>query len=274
MIGDGLDLNVQSQNLTGRFNWTTRLLVNYNSNKVSKYFQPVYYNIQLINGGSTLTPAVGYPLYGIASYKWAGLDAAGNPQGYLKGQKSTDYNAIMQDANTNGLASESMVYQGRTIPNFTGALINDFTSFGFTLSLNINYRFGYYFRSSGISYSTLYASGMGHAEFADRWQNPGDELHTDVPSLVYPANGNRDTFYFKASNKVDKGDHIRLQYISLAHNLPLSLLNKMGLKSLRIFSNISNLGILWRANKKGLDPEYPNALPPVKAYTIGLSARL
>ena len=34
-----------------------------------------------------------------------------------------------------------------------------------------------------------------NTEFAQRWQKPGDELKTNVPSVIYPANSLRDNFY-------------------------------------------------------------------------------
>ncbi|TDO23741.1 SusC/RagA family TonB-linked outer membrane protein [Pedobacter duraquae] len=274
MIGDGIDVNLQTRNFTGVLAWTSRLLFNYNSSKVSKYFQPVEYNGALVSDGKSLTPAVGYPLYAIASYRWAGLDNAGNPQGFLNGVKSINYAAIMQDGATKGLNSESIIYHGRSLPNITGSLINDFEAFGFRLSFNIAYKFGYYFRRPSLSYNQLFSVGVGHSEFAERWQSPGDELHTDVPSLVYPANVNRDTFYARSEATIEKGDHIRLKYINLSHNFSNKVLKVIGFKDVKLFGNVNNLGILWRANKKGLDPDYAGILSPLKTYTAGLSARL
>ncbi|RQP14145.1 MAG: hypothetical protein EAS48_02275, partial [Chryseobacterium sp.] len=47
------------------------------------------------------------------------------------------------------------------------------------------------------------------------------------------------------------------------------------LKDLNIFISVSDLGILWRANKKGLDPDYflgNAAMTPSPSFSVGLRA--
>jgi hypothetical protein len=47
-------------------------------------------------------------------------------------------------------------------------------------------------------------------------------------------------------------------------------------KSIQVYGNAANLGILWRANKRGIDPEYRggNIIPPSKTFSIGIRAQL
>jgi hypothetical protein len=37
-----------------------------------------------------------------------------------------------------------------------------------------------------------------------------------------------------------------------------------------MYVNASNLGIIWKANKDGLDPDYPSTMIPPKAYALGI----
>jgi hypothetical protein len=62
----------------------------------------------------------------------------------------------------------------------------------------------------------------------------------------------------------------------LSYSLNESLTRKLGMKNPNVFLNASNLGVLWRANKLGLDPEYQNAntLLPSKSFSIGLRANI
>lgn len=275
MSGHGLDISIRTKNIDHIFKWGTAIIFSYNASKTTKYFSPSSEKIfSLLGSGNTIIPVVGKPLYGIVAYKWGGLDNAGNPQGFLDGKKSIDYATIYSEANSKGLESGSIQYIGPASPTVFGSLINTFSWKQFSLSLNISYRFGYYFRKSSIDYDALINSGIGNSDFEKRWQKPGDELVTGIPSLVYtnyPQFSSRSSFYRNAAVNVLKGDHIRLQYINMAYNFAQTAGSKF-FDLLQLYINASDLGILWSANKENLDPDYPNSLPPPSSYSIGLRA--
>lgn len=274
MLGKGLDVNLTSRNLNGKLAWGTQLIYSYNRSITSKYYAPKGYAAGLVGAGTDITPIIGMPLYSIGSYRWAGLDGTGNPQGYLNGKVSTNYNAISQDASLLGVESEGIVYHGSSIPTHTVALINNLDWKYFSLSFNLSGKLGYYFRRPSLVYDQLFNQGNGHAEFASRWQKAGDESRTNVPAMIYPANQNRDSFYQLSEATVSRGDHIRLQYVNLAYSFTPSILKKAGIKSCRIYLYASNLAILWSANSAGLDPDYPGILPPLKTYSLGIQAKI
>lgn len=189
MRGKGIDLNIQSLNLDRQFKWTTNFLLNYNQSKNTAYYTESSKNgIALLGGGNTIIPVVGKPLYGIVAYKWGGLDSTGNPQGYLDGKLSTDYRAMADEANTKGLVNGNIVYVGSGSPLYFGSLINTFMWKQLSVSINISYRFNYYFLKPSIRYSGLVNYGVGTSDYEKRWKNPGDELITNVPSFQYPQN--------------------------------------------------------------------------------------
>lgn len=274
MKGTGFDISIQSRNIDGLFKWKTHALVNMNKSKTSKYYGSTGSVSGMLGPGMTVTPSEGKPLYSLASYRWAGLDDRGEPQGYLDGAPSRDYNAIFLDISRNEEASDALVYHGSSIPEHTGALINTFDWKGISQSFNFSYKFGYYFRKPTIAYMQLFNNGMMHNDFEKRWQKQGDELMTSVPGLVYPANSQRDQFYLWSEVNAVKGDHIRLQYINVSYSLPRPVLKRLRLSDIQIYSNISNLGVVWAANKERLDPQYPGVLAPLKTYTVGLRAKL
>jgi hypothetical protein len=166
---------------------------------------------------------------------------------------------------------------GSALPTVFGSFINSVSYKSISLNFSIIYKLGYYFRRSSINYNNLYSNWDGHADFADRWQVPGDELKTNVPSMVYPSSFNRDRFYSGSEVLVDKGDHIRLQYVNLSYDFKDGLKRKSFLGSFQVYVNASNLGIIWRANKHGIDPDYnygSYALPQPVTIAIGLRAHL
>ena len=267
----GLDLILNSINCNKALKWSTSLLFNYNNSKTTSYFDDAANSLTtLLSTGRNINPVIGKPLYAIAAYRWGGLDMSGNPQGYLNGQLSTDYNAIFSAAAEKGLENSGILYKGSSIPVYFGSLINSFSWRQFELAVNISYKLGYDLAKPAISYSTLVNSGVGHKEFADRWQYPGDEIRTHVPSFTYPVNGNRDAFYSIADINIIKGDHIRLQYIDLSYSVGKT--NKWPLQNTRLYVNLANLGIIWRANSDKIDPDFPGTLALPKSIAFGLKA--
>ncbi|WP_286856731.1 MULTISPECIES: SusC/RagA family TonB-linked outer membrane protein [Sphingobacterium] len=256
----GFDINLNSVNLNGNFKWNTNFLFSYNRDKVISY-DTKYTSQYLTSTGLNIAGPARYGLYiqegnslfGVYSFKTAGLDPTnGDPQGYLNGVISKDYLNIITSSNT-----EDIVYHGSSRPRNFGALRNTFSFKGISLSANVTYKFGYYFRrrSTSLNLSDVVNNGYANQEFMDRWKASGDETHTSVPSVLYEFNYNRNIFYQSSESLVEKGDHIRLQDISLSYDLNKELLRNLPISSLQIYSYINNIGIVWRANKKGIDPD-------------------
>jgi hypothetical protein len=209
-------------------------------------------NSSTIQNNGSITGITGKPLYALFSYKWGGLDPQnGNPQGYLNGKISEDYSAII-----NNYDPDSLTYNGSARPTLFGSLINTFSYKGFTLSIMLMYKLGYYFRRSsiGLNYTDDISKYMNE-DYKKRWQKPGDERSTNVPSIIYPSNSNRDRFYRYSSILVSSADHIRLQDIRLSYNLSCLQSHNTFLAHSELYLYAENLGIIWRANKFGIDPD-------------------
>lgn len=275
MKGKGIDVSINSKNIDNNFKWNTTLLLNYNSNKTTKYDNQASKNIvSKLGNSTTISPFIGKPLYSIAAYKWGGLDNAGNPQGYVNGQLSTDYQSIFAEAQNNGIDGGNIKYIGAATPLIFGSIINSLSLKNFSISFNISYRFGYYFKKTSISYSGLVSSGIGNKDYEQRWQKPGDEKITGIPSFIYPNNSNRDNFYLNSEVNILKADNIKLQYINLSYSLGKLIINRLSLNQLQVYLNAANLGILWRSNKEKLDPDYPLSIRPTRAISFGMLVNL
>ncbi|PSL31932.1 SusC/RagA family TonB-linked outer membrane protein [Chitinophaga ginsengisoli] len=273
MRGGGLDVNLTTYNINRKISWTTDFLFSYNWDEITRYSYFKGINGVVSSGDGTtsaLFPFVGRPVYGVYSYKWAGLDPEnGDPQGYLAGKVSKDYNAIVSSEDEN-----SIIYNGPARPTIFGALRNTFSYKQITLSVNLAFKLRYYFKRPSIMYNDLFSAWQGgHKDYLSRWQQPGDELHTNVPSLSYPGDPNRDYFYQYSSVLVEKGDHIRLQDLRIAYSLSPSLLNRTGVKDIQLYFYANNIGIIWKANKAGLDPDYVMGYPAPRTFSFGCSAK-
>jgi TonB-linked SusC/RagA family outer membrane protein len=265
----GVDLQLNSVNLNGSLKWFTTLLYSYNHSKVTDYkvSNGTNYNVVSANYNN---PLPGYPYYPIFSFKYAGLNATGAPQGYLNGATSTDYSSIMNSTNR-----AELVFNGSATPTSFGSLRNTFTYNNFDLSFNITYKLGYYFRRGSLNNSQLYSTGGNNyqmADYANRWQKPGDELHTDVPALIYPGNQLRTNLYTYSNILVENADNIRLQDLRLGYTFSKTAL--LPFKNLKVFAYANNIGILWRANKYHIDPDYPTGIPLPRTISFGIKEDL
>ena len=265
----GIDLILNSKNLNGPLTWQSNFLLSYNKTIVTKYEQeaPVSSYLQLGYGGDNI-PLKGKPLYAIYSYQWAGLDPAnGNPRGYLNGQVSENYAGIISAA-----TPENIVYNGPAQPTVFGSFRNTWSWKRFSLSGNISYRLGYYIRKASVRYATVLRDQGGNGDYALRWQNPGDEAHTHVPSVPASINLNRDNLYTYSNILVGKGDNIRWQDLSLSYDLiRAQSSSKLPFSHASVYFYANNLALLWKANHFGIDPDYQNG-PSPKTFALGFKA--
>lgn len=267
--GKGFDININSKNISGEFTWNTSFGISYAKTIVTKLYNSLKSAKDFVGYG--LHPAEGKVVFGIASFKWAGLDPlTGDPRGYYNKQASSNYNAIINDSVGN------QVFHGSAIPLYFGNMMNSFRWKNFILSANISYRFDFYFRKPTIDYDKLAKNWRGHVDYASRWQKPGDENYTTVPSFTIPLDANRDFFYQYSEINVLRGDNIRLADIRLQYSIEKKALKKLPFRSLQIYGYANNLNIiLWRKNSSGLDPDFvgsANFTPPTsKTWTMGIS---
>ncbi|MBT0812988.1 SusC/RagA family TonB-linked outer membrane protein [Litoribacter ruber] len=265
----GFDLALNTVNLRGKVNWTTNLIASHVNEKVTSYGTEV--NLQnYLRYGTSLGQAVpmeGRPLFGVYSYPWAGLDPdTGDPMGYVNGEASSDYALIFASANR-----DNINFHGSGRPTYFGSVRNNFSYGRLTLSMNISYRLGYFYKRESISYGPLFSGMRGHGDFSKRWQAPGDEAFTNIPSMPLTAIGNRDTFYQLSSVLVERGDHVRLQDINVSYTFPNVNFKRHSISRLEIYSYINNLGVLWKASDDPLDPDF-RTMRPLTSVSLGLRA--
>ncbi|PZQ95016.1 MAG: SusC/RagA family TonB-linked outer membrane protein, partial [Flavobacterium psychrophilum] len=208
------------------------------------------------------------PLYSILSYQWAGLDNLGNPQGFVDKEPSSDYTKIF-----NNLTSpDSLIFNGQSIPKYFGSFGNEISWKKLSFEILLSYSLGYYFRKPATSYSQLFNSGIAYTDIVNRWKQPGDENNTNVPSLPYPANVNRDNFYLGSTATVEKADNIRVQFVNLRYDFTRKGGFLKSFATLKLFINASNLGILWKATDSEFDPDFPAIIRPNRTWIVGVKA--
>lgn len=269
--GQGIDFSLNTLNIkTGKFSWTSTVRASTNKVIVTDvYVDPVRGLYSSLLAGNLLK-VEGKDINSIYALKWAGLDPTnGAPQIEVDGKPSSNYFGFMFKPFS---TSNSVKYMGTTTPRFFGSFRNTLSYGEFSISANVIYRLKYYVRKSPnriLNYNLISTgTSLPPAEYDQRWQKPGDEATTNVPSFVYPPNTFRDIAYQYADINVIKGDNVRLQELNFSYGFkkPVAFL-----KNLSFQGSISNLGILWKANKAGIDPDIQDVKLP-KTYAIGFNA--
>jgi TonB-linked SusC/RagA family outer membrane protein len=256
MKGSGLDIHLNSINIDRRLVWTTDLIFNTNKNEIIRYRETPLLANAIAGAGVLGIP--GYPAFGYFAFPWAGLDPnTGAPRGYVKGAVSTDYAKILNESSVSDLK-----YIGTLSPKCFGSLGNKFRYRNISLSFRFVYKFGHWFRKESINYDPLVRQGRGHSDFAKRWQQPGDEQFTNVPSFRYPVDTRSESFYNLSEVLAERADHIRFQYLNLGYNVEAGKGRLKTFRSFELYAVLNDIGIVWRANKAGIDPDYTGLVRP------------
>ena len=260
----GIDLQISSLNIEAPFHWRSTLLFNYVVNEVTKFAKQNLLSI----GYYSLNPSPAVQgesrdmLYAIP---WNGLSPDDGQQIiYIDGVASHDYAKYY-----NGLKKEDLVAVGASVPPFYGSLRNEVSYKGFGISALVSFKSGYFFRRESTDPTAILNSQLNyHMDYLDRWQKSGDELKSTVPSRTDIYNSYSAQIYNFSEPLVTKGDHIRLQDISISYTFPKK---KSGIPNIRFYGYAKNLGIIWRSNRKGIDPDFfNNEFVAPKTYAIGL----
>lgn len=266
--GKGIDLALNGVIVQkGDFRYDAKLTYSYNINEVisSPYeMSPYFYS----SGGGSGRMLEGYNMNNFWAYRWAGLDENGDSQIY-----NADGDIVKS---TESVTNDDLVYVGTLTPKYFGGFFNTFSYKGLSLYVGITYKLGYIFQKPTISQQ---AGGRNtyyeiNEDMANRWREAGDEATTNVPRIGTDANSF--VRYRGADIHIQKGDHIRLREVSLTYNIPAKWLNKLLINSGSIGFSANNLGLIWKKNNAGIDPDFiPNSrsltMSPTPSYNFSLN---
>lgn len=244
----GCDLSIGINYKLRKIHASTTILMSTNYDMVTRYGAKTGSNSEYMQQGS-LHPKVGYPLYSVWSFPMLGLNSEGNAVGVLSGRPTTAYSDILGST-----SPEDIRFSGPMNPTCFGTIRQTFAIPRLTFSFMLGFKFGNVFRRKSIDYYALYnGTSLGSSDLDKRWQKPGDEAYTKVPAMSYPSPVERDAFYNFSDQLIQPSDHIRLKDIRITYQFPSTEPNAPIWK---VYLYMNNLGILWRANRYGIDPDF------------------
>ncbi|WP_316803168.1 TonB-dependent receptor [Pedobacter nototheniae] len=257
----GIDIEVNTKNLTGEFKWNTTFNIGFNKNRVMEL-----YNGQSITRGYQRA-TVGRDLNSWYMFEWAGVNPDNGDPLWYNITKDANGNDVKTPVNSQSKATQT--YVGTATPKFTGGFGNDFSYKNFTLNAFINFVYGNkVYNSSRELFDADGAypqyNSMDLRDGWNRWENPGD-IATHPKAVV---NGNKNS-YKPSSRFLEDGSYIRLRNVTLGYNLPQTLLQKLKVSNIRVFVSGDNLVTLTKFS--GMDPEVSNVAAATSTESNGVS---
>lgn len=280
---NGIDLNLRGIAFQDK-DWKVEISSNlaWNQNKVQKnpLFKEEQYLSYINNNARYIGMIAGYSTDKLFAYRFAGLDENGQTMVYDENDNKVKF--------TEDITSlKALKCVGHSQPSIYGGFNINVSWKNFSLFSLFTYQFGSkFFKPTFSQYATNSRRLVWDLsdDIADRWRVEGDEAITNVPGILPSSNykllsrANYSINRYKYSDiNIEKGDYLRWRQISLSYRLANDLLKTLHIQSANVSLSISNLGLLWKANKAGLDPDFiygvnsTTNLPPKKAYTLSIN---
>ncbi|WP_316805840.1 SusC/RagA family TonB-linked outer membrane protein [Pedobacter agri] len=274
MKSEGIEAALGAKVITSPgFNWSTQLIFGYNRNEITNLKnQPNIFGLIGADGG----PLEGYAQRGLFSLDFQGLDPLNGSPRFIN-----DEGVVSGDVYLQSDVVKYLKYEGPIDPKYTGGFSNTFKYKDFTLSTLVTFAAGNKVRLSPAfktSYTDLDAMPKA---FLSRWEKQGDELLTNVPSIldVLEAQSFGSNYaynnYNYSTERVADGGFVRMKQIILSYNIPTKFTKKLGLTNSSISAVGNNLFLIYSDKKlNGQDPEFFGsggvALPIPRQFTLSL----
>ena len=278
MKSNGVELSLSTTNVkTQNFSWTTNFIYSHTHNEVTE-LENSQRIIDLVSG--TGFALEGYPVRSLFSIPFKGLNNEGLPTFLDQDGNITSTGIYFQENDPDKLGF--LEYSGSVDPTDVGSFGNLFKYKNLSLNVFITYSFGNVVRLDPVFKNTYNDLNAMPKEFANRWMVPGDENFTTIPVIASKRQNQNDTnlsyaynAYNYSTERIAKGDFIRMKEISLGYDFPASLIAPLKVNSLSLKLQATNLFLIY-ADKKlnGQDPEFFNtggvAVPMPKQFTMTL----
>lgn len=284
VINNGYSISLSAKPIkTKDFEWQLSTYYSGNLNKVKSETVEAYTLSDYLNGTALVD---GQAIGSFYSYKFLGLNPEnGTPMidDYSDRQHLLEYKTLEETV------LMTMEKSGQREPIFSGNLSNTFTYKGLSLSMNLSYSLG-----SKVRLFALYSpilSGLSsevnvRKEFLNRWQVPGDETKTNIPTIMSPTDPDYSHYnshfsgglttathiqtfassawdmYDKSSVRVVSGDYLKCSSMSLRYNFKSEFLSRTPFSNVQVSLNALNLFTITAKKLKGQDPSQAGFAKP------------
>lgn len=272
-IGDMLNQGVEVE-LTGSLirtkdlSWTLSLNATHTVNEMKK-LPPENKEIGIDAG--LFWYREGKSIYDYYLWDYAGVDSEGKSQWY-KDIVDGNGNVTGRELTTD-YTEATRYYQGSALPDVYGGISTSVSWKGLDLSIQTMYQLG------GTGYDYTYRSLMHAGEEGRAWHKDifnswtPENRDTNVPRLEKGNTGSNQAY----SNRwLISTDFFSIQNIMLGYTFSKSMLNKLGISSLRVYGVADNVALF--SKRKGYDPRESvsgtngyGRYTPIRTLSFGLN---
>jgi len=256
----GIDIGLNTTNVeTKDFSWTTNFNISFFDNEILKLAGTPFAAgfASWVAEGEALGAFRGYRVVGIFQTQEE-INALDKTAKEKTGRSTAVYQSTLtrpgdiqfKDINNDGvITSDDQEILGDANPDFYGGVTNNIRAYGFDLSFFFQYSIGNFVYNNTRAFSEGMNGVFGQANTVKNRWTPSN-TNTTMPRAVFqdPNNNRRVSDRF-----VEDASYVRLKNVTLGYTLPSSLLQKIGLRSARIYATGQNL--LTFTNYSGFDPE-------------------
>lgn len=248
----GFEIELNSRNLVGAFSWNTSFNASFNRNEVTDLGGVderlnTYWSMDfLLREGEPMFSFYGYKMIGIFQNEEhvASLPA-------LAGTKPG--NPILQDSNNDGeINPDDKVILGSFLPKTLLGMSNEFFWKNLDASLFLQASLGAkMFNAENQYYEGNTLGAMRRLLSVNQWwseNEPGDgKTPAAALSQLFGYNTNND-FY------IENASYLNIRSLNVGYTLPL-LAEKVGIRSLRVYSSVNNLWVIKHKENHSYNPE-------------------
>jgi TonB-linked SusC/RagA family outer membrane protein len=293
MENKGVEVTVNSRNLTGKLTWNTSFNVSFNQNKVISINDTIpmssgsiglNQNLALIQAGQPINFFYGFKTDGIFQSQAEVDSHAVQVPGNDPYNRTSAGDIRFKDLNNDGVINDKdRTYLGNPNPTFIFSLNNSFSFQGFDLSIFLQGIAGNKIINANRFWSEAMAVAQNQTvETLNRWTGPGTS--NTMPRAVF-NDPNKNT---RPSDRyIEDGSYLRIKNVTLGYTIPKLLMKKAHISSARFYVSAQNLFTFTKY--KGFDPEISasdasgrnvvsgidNSVYPVtRTFTIGVNLGL
>jgi TonB-linked SusC/RagA family outer membrane protein len=277
LYNKGIEINLDASVLkTKTFSWNANFNIGFNKNLITSLIPgnppaPITYStssLEITNinqvGGSVgdlyiiksvgVDPRNGERIFLNAAgqqieYNFLGVNVPGLGLARYFNMDGTPYLTATGGLNTINQNADAVDY-GNATPKEVGGLSNTFRYKGFDLSVLLTYQLGFYVYYGTQATLTDQRFWNNSTLILDHWTTPGQVAA--YPKVIFGDNVSNGTS-FPADFNTYRGDFVKVKTINLGYTIPKTILNKIGVRSLRFYVTGQNLFIFTKY--PGPDPE-------------------
>lgn len=261
MYNTGLEISLNADIVRSRnFRWSSNFNISFNKNKLTS----LYSGLTSFTGSTTSLEItniskVGGSLGDLYVVRSRGIDPANGRRIFINGKgQQVEYTYLGTQhwyymdgtaAPAISQAADAVDYANAT-PKEYGGFSNNFHYKNFDLNVLITYQLGFHVYYGTQATMTDQRFFNNSTVILDHWTTPGQIA--EYPQVIFGDNVSNGTS-FPTDFNVYKGDFAKLKTINFGYTIPKTFLNKVGIKSLRVYVTAQNLFIITKY--PGSDPE-------------------